>query len=295
VRLVILYCDDERLILNMFAKMVAPRHDVILCSNGDEALEHWLSDEQVDVGLLDMMLGEGPSGFEILRKLRQEAPARLERLIIVTGARGIPGIEEELENYRIPTTGERLPVIDKPFNMAALERTFAKYGVSPAPRGPRYDRVPKPPDTIPRGFMPPMRQPHQSRPNLIDDEMDEISVVTAMAERAHDPKTKTGPVEAVAAAVVDIRKRLGDIEPHFENNPSTKKKGMVWEMYELFEFVKKSMNFWPKFLAGAFGVLVALGTIATWWLAAHQTQPKDVARELQRMQREEQQAPAPAK
>jgi CheY-like chemotaxis protein len=270
VKLIILYVDDERAILNLFKQMVSPRHEVILAHNGEEALEHLLSDEEIDVCLLDMMLGAGPSGFEVLRRIREEAPARLERLIVVTGARGIPGVDEHLEDYRVPTTGKAIPVIEKPFDVVKLERRLAEYGVSPAPRGPRYPAR--------RHFadVAPPRKPHQSKPQLPEYDAEEITAVTAIAEsddgRLSPLAKRTNENRATIAehdrTLKEHHEDLEELKGHFASpKPGSERGGMVYEHIKEWNATKSWIKSIPVVVA-VVGAIIG-GVI---WISAH-TQP----------------------
>jgi len=82
---------------------------------------------------------------------------------------GIPGIEELLDEYRIPVTGARLPILEKPYDIEAIEIMLRRFVMCFAPKGPWY---PKPKPKAPsRPELPP----------LSDDAPEEISKVTALA------------------------------------------------------------------------------------------------------------------
>jgi len=218
-----LYVEDEPGILAMFAQMVRPRHDVILAKNGTEALEHLLSDEEIDVTILDLMLGVGPSGLEVLDRIAEFAPARLERLIVISGAMWVPGIDKAVAAYRVPTTGRPVPVIEKPFRVETLERdVLAQYGVSTAPRGPRFGSKGRPALQRPEHHPHP-RPRHVSEPKLPDYGEDEVSKVTQLAEQ-HEPIAMA--VRDNRRDVADLSARMGKVEAHFVDDGEGKK-GLV--------------------------------------------------------------------
>jgi CheY-like chemotaxis protein len=256
MRLVILVIDDERAILEVFQRLMRERHEVILEHDANRALARLLSEEEIDVTFLDLMLGKGPSGLAILSQLQAQAPARLERIVIATGALGIPGVAEELERYRAPTTGESLPVIEKPYRVPAIDRMIRPFLTCMKPRGPRYS-VPPPPDT-PRA---PYRARANSAPRLPDYDEKEISKVTELAEQ-HEP---------VAMAIRDLRERMTKQEGHFEDN-GPGKRGLVREISANVEEIRSGF----RFIKTALPIVAILLGGLVWLVSALQPKPERV-------------------
>lgn len=252
------------------------RHEVLLEHDGTRALERLLSDEEIDTTFLDLMLGVGPSGLQILAKLQELAPARLERLVVCTGAIGIPGIEEELGRYRVPTTGKPLLVIEKPYSIPQIDHILRQFMACTKPRGPRYSSPPDAPET-PRPLPPRPRgesrgtphafprQPHPSQPRLPDYDEKEVSAVTQLAD-AHDPvgialRDNRRDVKELA---IGHGERLAKLEAHFEDN-GPGKRGLVrqidvnvTEIRSGFALFKVALPIVAILLAGLMWVIAAV-------------------------------------
>lgn len=285
VKLVILVVDDEAPLLQLFARLMRHRHEVILEPTGAGALERLLSDDEIDVTFLDMMIPD-VTGAEILRELRQRAPARLERIVISTGARDIPGIDELLADFVVPGTGAHLPVIDKPYGVDKIEAMLRRFTVSTAPRGPKY-RPPKP-----RGAQPAPRRP-PSLPDL--DELEDVSAVTHLADIASADGSSQTATGALAIAVRDLRREVGEqrdrtktIELHFADDAGHGKPGLVRQLALDMHAIATSL----RFLKVAIPLAAILLGGLVWVIVAAAPKPspqpdvKAIAREVARQMQE---------
>jgi DNA-binding response OmpR family regulator len=114
---VVLVADDEPTMLELVARHLRsieePRMEVIEASDGDEAWR--LAQERLpDLVVLDVMM-PGMSGWEVCRKIRQEAA------LAHTGVLMLTGIGENLNEATSPLFGAD-EYIDKPFDFAKLDQ-----------------------------------------------------------------------------------------------------------------------------------------------------------------------------
>jgi DNA-binding response OmpR family regulator len=137
---VVLVADDEPTMLELVARHLRsieqPKLDVIEASDGDEAWR--LARERLpDLVVLDVMM-PGMSGWEVCRKIRQDAG------LAHTGVLMLTGIGENLNEATSPLFGAD-DYIDKPFDFekldqkvrAVLERRATQRDAVPRPRGAR--------------------------------------------------------------------------------------------------------------------------------------------------------------
>lgn len=71
---VVLLVEDEVILRNLQVRFLS-RHGytVIGVSNGEDALEA-LQNHRIDIAILDVNIGQGPSGLDILAQLKQSHP-----------------------------------------------------------------------------------------------------------------------------------------------------------------------------------------------------------------------------
>jgi len=106
----ILVVDDEPLVARAVRRLLSD-HDVVVASDGEEALEI-CARESFDVVLCDVMM-PGISGVEVYERLRARDPAWAERFVFVTGGAFAQDIAEALDATGIdrvvkPIDGVRL-------------------------------------------------------------------------------------------------------------------------------------------------------------------------------------------
>ena len=133
---VVLVADDEPTMLELVARHLRsieePRMEVIEASDGDEAWR--LARERLpDLVVLDVMM-PGMSGWEVCRKIRQEAA------LAHTGVLMLTGIGENLNEATSPLFGAD-EYIDKPFDFARLDQ---KIEAVLRQRAAARDAVPRP-------------------------------------------------------------------------------------------------------------------------------------------------------
>jgi DNA-binding response OmpR family regulator len=132
---VVLIADDEPTMLELVARHLRsldkPKMEVIEASDGDEAWR--LARERLpDLVVLDVMM-PGMSGWEVCRKIRQDAA------FAHTGVLMLTGIGESLNEATSPLFGAD-DYIDKPFDFEDLDRKIL--GVLRR-RAPQRDAVPR--------------------------------------------------------------------------------------------------------------------------------------------------------
>ena len=118
---VVLVADDEPTMLELVARhlrtMDRPKIEVIEASDGDEAWR--LAQERLpDLVVLDVMM-PGMSGWEVCRKIRQDAA------LAHTGVLMLTGIGESLNEATSPLFGAD-EYIDKPFEFEEIEKAIER-------------------------------------------------------------------------------------------------------------------------------------------------------------------------
>ena len=110
-KVLIMVVDDEEVIRNMVKDFLSDKgYEIILASNGTEALDKFRQNEgKVDLVLLDMVLPE-KSGMEILEDLRQINP-RVKTILTSGYDRNITenNLDEDITSF-----------LQKPFRIATL-------------------------------------------------------------------------------------------------------------------------------------------------------------------------------
>lgn len=112
----ILVVEDEHPILKLIeVNLRLENHDVITATSGLEALQR-VAEERPDLVILDIMLGPGLDGWEVLRRLRQNETFRDIPVVVLTAlvqdADIIQGWQLGADEY-----------ITKPFSPVALVKT----------------------------------------------------------------------------------------------------------------------------------------------------------------------------
>jgi DNA-binding response OmpR family regulator len=118
---VVLVADDEPTMLELVTRhlrsIAKPKLEVIEASDGDEAWK--LARERLpDLVVLDVMM-PGMSGWEVCRKIRQDAA------LAHTGVLMLTGIGESLNETTSPLFGAD-EYIDKPFDLEVLDELVAR-------------------------------------------------------------------------------------------------------------------------------------------------------------------------
>jgi putative two-component system response regulator len=99
---VILVVDDQAQNIELLEAYLVPQgYEIVKAANGEEALGK-LSDNQIDLILLDVMM-PGMDGFEVTRRVRQDNTHRLLPIILVTALRDtedrVKGIEAGCDDF----------------------------------------------------------------------------------------------------------------------------------------------------------------------------------------------------
>jgi len=109
---VILVVDDQPQNIELLEAYLVPQgYEIVTATTGEEALRK-LSDNQIDLILLDVLM-PGMDGFEVVRRIRQDTPHRLLPIILVTALREsedrVKGIEAGCDDF-----------VSKPFDKMEL-------------------------------------------------------------------------------------------------------------------------------------------------------------------------------
>ncbi len=133
---VVLVADDEPTMLELVTRhlrsIAKPKLEVIEASDGDEAWR--LAKERLpDLVVLDVMM-PGMSGWEVCRKIRQDAA------LAHTGVLMLTGIGESLNETTSPLFGAD-EYIDKPFDLEVLEELIERVLTK---RAAQREAVPRP-------------------------------------------------------------------------------------------------------------------------------------------------------
>ncbi|HYQ41901.1 MAG TPA: ATP-binding protein [Polyangiaceae bacterium] len=124
----ILIIDDEPLLGQTLLYAFKGRHDVSICTSGREALTRLRSDSAFDLVLCDLMMPD-VNGAAVYTSVKQDYPELAERFVFMTGGAFTSRAREFLAQH----PGAQL---EKPFNIADVERLlsqFAAAAAAPAP------------------------------------------------------------------------------------------------------------------------------------------------------------------
>jgi DNA-binding response OmpR family regulator len=108
----VLIVDDEPNIGTIIRRLLQSQPwDVMVVTNGDDALKILLTDVHFDVIALDLMMPGENNGMDVYYKLEKEAPKRIKHVVVITGG-GIPAIERFLNesgcDYVMKPFGEEI-------------------------------------------------------------------------------------------------------------------------------------------------------------------------------------------
>jgi PAS domain S-box-containing protein len=100
---VILVVDDQPQKIELLEAYLVPQgYEIVKAANGEEALGK-LSDNQIDLILLDVMMPGSMDGFEVIRRVRKDNTHRLLPIILVTALREtedrIKGLEAGCDDF----------------------------------------------------------------------------------------------------------------------------------------------------------------------------------------------------
>jgi two-component system OmpR family response regulator len=108
----VLIVDDEPNIGAIIRALLRSQPwDVMVVSNGDDALKVLLTDVHFDVVALDLMMPGDNNGMDVYYRLEKDAPERIKHVVVITGG-GIPAIERFLTetgcDYVLKPFGEEI-------------------------------------------------------------------------------------------------------------------------------------------------------------------------------------------
>lgn len=109
----VLIVDDEPAIGRSLGAILAAEHDVVVVTNGAEALGRLLGDETFDAILCDLTLGD-LSGVEVHERLAKARPGHERRIVFMTGG----ATDDDVESFLAAVPNGRL---EKPFELKELE------------------------------------------------------------------------------------------------------------------------------------------------------------------------------
>jgi PAS domain S-box-containing protein len=109
----VLVVDDEPVLASALGRSIEPDHDVVVRSDGREALDLLRRDDRFDVILCDLIM-PAVTGMDLYEELRRTKPALAARIVFMTGGTFTPRTREFLANVPNPT-------LDKPFDLTALK------------------------------------------------------------------------------------------------------------------------------------------------------------------------------
>ncbi|HVU01403.1 MAG TPA: ATP-binding protein [Polyangiaceae bacterium] len=117
--------DDER-VLRSYARLLSPAHRVVTARDAEEAFDAIVGGFEPDVILLALELAEG-EGPRFLAELREQDPALLRRVLLVTSGAG-------RDEYADALRGHEGPILTKPVRGELLLAAIERLGGEPGPR-----------------------------------------------------------------------------------------------------------------------------------------------------------------
>lgn len=116
----ILVVDDDVMIGRALKRAIGRENLLVVCDGAKEALGVLAKNNDFDVVLCDLMMPDVP-GWEFYGTLQEEMPQLAQRLVFITG--GSVG-----ETARQFLEGSACPVVEKPFDVAALRAVVNRLG-----------------------------------------------------------------------------------------------------------------------------------------------------------------------
>ena len=109
----ILIIDDDPDIRGVLADLLALAHQVVIASNGVDAIELIRSGERFDVILSDVMMPR-LDGVQLYRDVLELAPDQAQRIAFMSSGDQLAEIHDQLGSDR--------PYLEKPFDLSQLRR-----------------------------------------------------------------------------------------------------------------------------------------------------------------------------
>ena len=113
----VLIVDDEPRLAQSMRLLLDPYHDVVIATRGEEALARVAGGEPFDVVLCDLQM-PGVDGIAVYRRLVEDAPALVPRLVFISGGVSSPEARAFVETVTNP-------VLEKPVRPDVLLATVA--------------------------------------------------------------------------------------------------------------------------------------------------------------------------
>jgi PAS domain S-box-containing protein len=123
----VLVIDDEPLVCRAVQRILSPPHDVRVQPGARQALEALTADGGYDLVLCDLMM-PGMTGMDLHQRLAATAPELAARFVFLTGGAFTSDARAFLD--RVPN-----PMVEKPFDPAALRELVNKLVNAPGPPG----------------------------------------------------------------------------------------------------------------------------------------------------------------
>ena len=243
MRACILVVDDQLYVAESTARLLTSHgHEVRIETDGKKALKILEGPEEFDVTFLDVLMPDF-NGNEIYNRIRHTAPARIRRLVFLTGM-------GYLAEAWLRSTG--LPVLEKgtPGVAQAILDYVRHFSELSCPRGPQF--------TMPRKS--PSHHDIDSDPPESGDEREEVTEITKRALRG-DP---------MAAKVKEHDEDIKELKQHFRDHHSDpNKRGVVMQTSRDVSFLK---TFLTKFVPLSLPVIIALAA-GVWWMIQRAVPP----------------------
>jgi two-component system cell cycle sensor histidine kinase/response regulator CckA len=110
----VLIVDDELAVASMLSRVLAEEHDVEVRTDGHEALQLLLGEQQFDMVMCDLLM-PGMSGMDLYKELQARRPGMEQRMVFMTGGAFTPRASEFLSRVDNPR-------IEKPFDLHSVRR-----------------------------------------------------------------------------------------------------------------------------------------------------------------------------
>lgn len=115
----ILILDDDEGVARSLERLLAASHDVEVCLEPSAAAERLLAGERFDVIICDLMMPT-MTGMDFHALVANKRPEQAEKIVFVSGGAFTPAAQRFV-------SGTPNIVLEKPFQMAALEAALARH------------------------------------------------------------------------------------------------------------------------------------------------------------------------
>ncbi len=128
----LLVAEDDLKLGRLIVRVLEPEHDVVVVTNGREALDRIVGGERFDLVLCDLRL-PGVTGMDLHERLHTIAPELVGRIVFMTAGACTPEAAAFLGRPGIVR-------LDKPFHLDELRRTIREHVARRASSGGGADR-----------------------------------------------------------------------------------------------------------------------------------------------------------